>query len=254
MFTPYMDVFEDYSAKPMGQKQYEGQEYMGAVPVGDKVKNTSSLIPGGFSGGYTIPGTSDYSFSHLGMANMGVPLQNQTTGTLNPYGVNYNLTAPPGNQITGNLLNNNPLMMGNNLNPPDTFMGQKVERSLLRLPQITVEEDCKDLKKLSLKIASEILKEEYHEIYKEINNYLLKNKFIIGMTEIKMTRNLRKKIAGIMQMFSNITPENIKFSNDEFETLRDIKQHNYDDLLEQNDFVEEDDMDQPKVDEYVDKI
>ena len=42
---------------------------MGAIRVGDKSENTSAIVPGGFSGGYTIPGSSMYPASHLGMVN-----------------------------------------------------------------------------------------------------------------------------------------------------------------------------------------
>ena len=55
---------------------------MAAVPVGKKQVNTSSIIPGGFSGGYTIPGTNAYQFAHLGLAS---PIHTMTTALVNPY-------------------------------------------------------------------------------------------------------------------------------------------------------------------------
>lgn len=40
------------------------------MPVGIDAKNMSSIIPGGFSGGYTLPGTGNmFPMGHLGNTN-----------------------------------------------------------------------------------------------------------------------------------------------------------------------------------------
>jgi len=48
--------------------------------VGVKHKNNSAIIPGGFSGGYTVPGTTVSPMAHLGMIN---PIQ--TTALTVPF-------------------------------------------------------------------------------------------------------------------------------------------------------------------------
>lgn len=237
MFTPYMDVFEDYGAKPVGAKQFEGQNYMAASPVGVHHPNTSSLIPGGFSGGYTIPGAST-PFAHLGMASMG-NLQNQTTALLNPYSNQQNQGMGMGAGLSSGGISpgNGALSSGG--------------RGLLSLPELNVQENCDNVKSQAISIANEVLKKEYKYIFKIVNSYLVKNKFLIGMTEVKMTRNLRKKMAGIMQMFANVTPQNIMFSGTGYDSLTD---KDFSDLLTKNDLVEGDDLDHPTVDQFIHKI
>ena len=232
MYTPYMDVFEDYGAKPVGSKQFEGQNYMAAAPVGQPQTNTSSLIPGGFSGGYTIPGTNDYKFAHLGMAGMGTSnLQNQTTALMNPYANN-----------SGNAMNGNTGPVLGNTAPLSA-------RHLFSLPNLNVDENCDSVQQQALSIANVVLKKEYKQIFSLVSNYLVKNKFLIGMTEVKMTRNLRKKMAGIMQMFGNITTQNVVFSGD-----YGVSDHDFSDLLTKEDLVEGDDVSQPIIDEHIHKI
>ena len=124
-------------------------------------------------------------------------------------------------------------------------------RSLMGLPDLNVQENCDSVKQQAVSIANEVLKKEYKYILKIVNSYLVKNKFLIGMTEIKMTRNLRKKMSGIMQMFANVTPQNIMFNGTGYDSLND---HDFSDLLTKKDLMEGDDLDHPVVDEFVHKI
>lgn len=57
-------------------------------------------------------------------------------------------------------------------------------------------------------------------------NYLLKAKFLIGMTEIKLTSTLRKKIFGLMKTSSNINEDNIQFIDSKYDELLDDEDTN----------------------------
>ena len=58
-------------------------------------------------------------------------------------------------------------------------------------------------------IANKIVRQQNRKLFKEIMNYLLKAKFLIGMTEIKLTRVLKKKIFGLMKKNAGITEDNV---------------------------------------------
>ena len=52
-------------------------------------------------------------------------------------------------------------------------------------------------------------------------NYLLKAKFLIGMTEIKLSKVLSKKIFGLMKENSQITEDNVQFIDSKYDELID---------------------------------
>lgn len=52
-------------------------------------------------------------------------------------------------------------------------------------------------------------------------NYLLKAKFLLGMTELKLTKVLRKKIFGLMKGNSSITEDNIQLIDSKYDELID---------------------------------
>ncbi len=56
-------------------------------------------------------------------------------------------------------------------------------------------------------------------MFKEIMNYLLKAKFLIGMTEIKLNRVLKKKIFGLMKMNSEVTEDNVMFVDSKYDEM-----------------------------------
>lgn len=52
-------------------------------------------------------------------------------------------------------------------------------------------------------------------------NYLLKAKFLIGMTELKLTKTLKKKIFGLMKGSSQINEDNIQFIDSKYDEFVD---------------------------------
>ena len=55
------------------------------------------------------------------------------------------------------------------------------------------------------------MKKQNHKVFKELLSYLIKNKFLIGMTEIKLTKTLRKRLYGLMEAFSTLKHHQINF-------------------------------------------
>ncbi len=274
MFTPYMNQFEDYSAKHVGDgDSNEGQAYMAAGPVGQEQKNTSSIIPGGFSGGYTIPGTNMYPMSHLGLTS---PIHPMTTGTYNPFNIGLQPSMASSNLQNSALsttnqfsvLGQSPLSSINQRSPLMNTMASNMsvggirgaregssDKSLfssIHVPSIHVPEQCDSVKKQAISIANEVLLKQYKVIFKSINQYLSTSKYLIGMTEIKMTKKLRRHLTQIMGMFQNLTPQQILFSDASVHSLTD---KDFEKLLNSElDFSEALKYPEPQIDEFVHKI
>ena len=70
---------------------------------------------------------------------------------------------------------------------------------------------CKNTHKQAIQISNVIMRRQNKVIYKTLMNYLLKSKYLLTMTEIKLTRVLRKKIYALMNEYSSITEDNIEF-------------------------------------------
>ena len=68
---------------------------------------------------------------------------------------------------------------------------------------------CKDTQKQAIQISNAIMKKQNRVIYKEVMKYLLKSKYLVAMTEIKLVRVLRKKIYGLMKEYSSITEDKL---------------------------------------------
>lgn len=74
---------------------------------------------------------------------------------------------------------------------------------------------CGNVKQQALEIANRLMKKQNNKIFKELVSYLVKAKFLIGMTEIKLTRALRKRVFGLMTAFSSLQHQNFNFVDPE---------------------------------------
>jgi hypothetical protein len=78
-------------------------------------------------------------------------------------------------------------------------------------PTIHVKTKCNTVKSQALEIANKMMAKQNHYVFKRLMDYLLKSKYLIGMTEIKMTRKLRRNLFNIMKGFSDINHDNVVF-------------------------------------------
>ena len=74
---------------------------------------------------------------------------------------------------------------------------------------------CHSVKSQAIEIANRIMRKQNNKIFKELLAYLIKGKFLIGMTEIKLTRALRKRVFGLMTAFSTLQHDQINFIDPE---------------------------------------
>ena len=96
------------------------------------------------------------------------------------------------------------------------------EEGEFQLPHLKVKSHCGNVKKQALEIANTMLKKQNHIVMKRLMNYLLKSKYLIGMTEIKLTRKLRRNIFSIMGSFASVTDDHVQFTSRGHSTLDDM--------------------------------
>jgi hypothetical protein len=100
--------------------------------------------------------------------------------------------------------------------------GDHHDEDTFNLPHIQVKSHCGNVKKQALEIANTMLKKQNHIVMKRLMSYLLKSKYLIGMTEIKLTRKLRRNIFNIMGSFASVTDDNVHFVNGGVSNLDDF--------------------------------
>lgn len=119
----------------------------------------------------------------------------------------YNSAAAPGFGNMGQMEE-----MGDELvNPTFDRSRQLANWGDLPRAQVRVGSYCQNVSKQAVEIANAIMKRQNRIIFKELMNYLLKSKYLIGMTEVKLTRVVRKKIYALMNEYSNINETNVQF-------------------------------------------
>lgn len=82
---------------------------------------------------------------------------------------------------------------------------------LMGVPSHYYPDKCLSVQKKAMSMANKLMKEYNKRIFRKIMNYLLKSKFLIGMTEIKLNHIMRKKIYNVMSSFSRVSKDNIEF-------------------------------------------
>ena len=96
---------------------------------------------------------------------------------------------------------------GMNLNRSDLASFDK----MMGLPNEAYPDDCRNVQEKALKIANKLMKDYNKRVFRKIMTYLLKSKFLIGMTEIKLNHIMRKKIYNVMNTFSRVSGGNVEF-------------------------------------------
>jgi len=82
---------------------------------------------------------------------------------------------------------------------------------MMGLPNEIYPDGCSKVQNEAMKIANKLMKDYNKRVFRKIMTYLLKSKFLIGMTEIKLNHIMRKKISNVMNSFSKVSGGNIEF-------------------------------------------
>lgn len=82
---------------------------------------------------------------------------------------------------------------------------------MMGLPEGLYPDSCRTVQNKALKIANRLMKDYNRRIFRKIMSYLLKSKFLIGMSEIKLNHIMRRKIYNVMSSFSRVSKSNVEF-------------------------------------------
>lgn len=101
--------------------------------------------------------------------------------------------------------------------------GSDFESSLKRsaFPEFELQDKCMKTKARAITIANKILQRQNAVVFKEIMNYILKSKFLLGMTEVKLSRTLKRKMLGLLKQYSSLTEDNVQFIDSKYTELID---------------------------------
>ena len=201
IYSPYINLGHDYSAKPPGQmNQVSDSGSNSGVPGFHSDMPVPTLGPMGMLPGYM--GAMAHPANMMYGSMMGAIHPMNPISPLNPMNqMAMGTMAAHGAMAHGAMAMANPAMTG-------MFAPQTIQPKGL---SIKVESRCDSVKRQALEIANKLIKRQNKIIFKELMNYLMKSKFLIGMTEVKLTRVLRKKIFSVMRQHSTLNKSNIQF-------------------------------------------
>lgn len=101
-------------------------------------------------------------------------------------------------------------------------------------PSLRPKDHCDLVQRQAVQVANNIVKRQNKIIFKELMDYVLKSKFLIGMTEVKLNRVLRRKFVALMKKYSEVTDDNIRLIQSEDEEILD------DDIEDETDDLKDD--------------
>lgn len=202
------DVFEDQNGEEEGSNQEEGQEEneegMEAEPAEEMEEQTPN------------PQFNPVLMHHAMMAGPMMANAQMMMMAANPYLNPMHPLHPFKHEFN---------VQHNYMTPAGVISmneGDEHHDDSFNMPHIQVKSHCGNVKKQALEIANTMLKKQNHIVMKRLMNYLLKSKYLIGMTEIKLTRKLRRNIFNIMGSFASVTDDNVHFSNNMSSNLDDM--------------------------------
>jgi hypothetical protein len=101
----------------------------------------------------------------------------------------------------------------------ESDFGNSLSRSAF--PELRVKNQCESVQRQALQVANNLIKRQNKVMFKEIMNYLLKSKFLIGLTEIKLSKILKQKFLGVIKKFSGLTEDNVRLIHSADDELLD---------------------------------
>lgn len=110
---------------------------------------------------------------------------------------------------------------------------------MMGLPHGPYPDVCKSVQTKAMKIANKLMKDYNRRIFRKIMSYLLKSKFLIGMSEIKLNHIMRKKIYNVMSSFSRVSKSNVEFVASDQEPVLSDEDDSIDSDVQDIDFSEE---------------
>ena len=96
--------------------------------------------------------------------------------------------------------------------PTDTVFDKKMK--LITFPELQIDEVCKQNQKKAISIANKLVKKRNIETFKLIMSFVLKSKFLMGVTEVNLSKTLKRKMVDLLKQYSVLSEENVKLEGE----------------------------------------
>lgn len=98
-------------------------------------------------------------------------------------------------------------------------------------PRLKAKDRCRVIQQQAVQVANNLVKRQNKVIFKELMNYILKSKFLIGMTEVKLNRVLKRKFVALMKKYTVLSDDNVRLIASEDDEIIDSELEDEDDDL-----------------------
>jgi hypothetical protein len=98
-------------------------------------------------------------------------------------------------------------------------------------PKLKAKDRCAIIQQQAVQVANNLVKRQNKVIFKELMDYILKSKFLIGMTEVKLNRVLRRKFVALMKKYTVLSDDNVRLISSEDDEILDNELEDEDDNL-----------------------
>lgn len=231
------------------QNQQPGNNRNSQNSQGDFGQNASNNVKVNRKTQQTLPFVSDMSTEPIGGAG-------QPTGFGSMFGSNYqpNLPTfsvdprmslggvPPGfngmgmmsgmNSMVPPVASMSPIMNMNNpfLRNPNSVTHTADDDlmfynslSMSKFPELRIKKDCESIQRQAVDVANNLVKRLNKQIFKELMDYILKSKFLMGMTEVRLNQVLKGKFLALMKKYTVLNEDNVKLINSPDDEMLDME-------------------------------
>lgn len=95
-----------------------------------------------------------------------------------------------------------------------TDSGFDKQMKMFTFPELQVDDVCKQNQRKSIAIANRLVKKRSKETFKLIMSFVLKSKFLMGITEVNLSKTLKRKMIELLKLYTNLNEENVKISGE----------------------------------------
>lgn len=99
-------------------------------------------------------------------------------------------------------------------------------------PKMRPKDRCRVIQQQAVQVANNLVKRQNKVIFKELMDYILKSKFLIGMTEVKLNRVLRRKFVALMKRYSTLSDDNVRLISSEDDEIIDSELEDEEDQVD----------------------
>jgi len=95
--------------------------------------------------------------------------------------------------------------------------------SMSNFPELRIKKDCESIQRQAVDVANNLVKRLNKQIFKELMDYILKSKFLMGMTEVRLNQVLKGKFLSLMKKYTVLNVDNVKLINSPDDEMLDME-------------------------------